>query len=106
MKDNVFNLTKERSKSHSAQTITNVDYDDDIAILANTPAQTETPQSSLDQAAAGINLHVNADKMEYMCFNQRGDISTQKSCSLKLVDKFIENRLFENISVIPAKLYT
>ncbi len=26
--------------------------------------------------------------MEYMCFNQRGDISTLNSSSLKLVDKF------------------
>ena len=27
-------------------------------------------------------------KMEYMCFNQTGDISTQNDCSLKLVDRF------------------
>ena len=26
--------------------------------------------------------------MEYVCFNQRGDNSTQNGCSLKLVDKF------------------
>ena len=31
---------------------------------------------------------MNADKTEYMCFNQRGDISTLNSWSLKLVDKF------------------
>ena len=35
-----------------------------------------------------IGLHFNADKTEYMCFNQRGDISTLNSSSLKLVDKF------------------
>ena len=29
-----------------------------------------------------------ADKTEYMCFNQRRDISTQNGSSLKLVDKF------------------
>ena len=28
------------------------------------------------------------DKMEYMCFNQRGNISTLKGGPLKLVDKF------------------
>ena len=33
-------------------------------------------------------LHVNEDKTEYTCFNQRGDISTLYSRSLKLVDKF------------------
>ena len=33
-------------------------------------------------------LHVNAHKMEYMCLNQTGDISTLGGSSLKLVDKF------------------
>ena len=42
----------------------------------------------LERAAAGIGLHANADKAEYMCFNQRGDISTLNGSSLKLVDKF------------------
>ena len=31
---------------------------------------------------------MNADKTEYMCFNQSGDMPTLKGCSLKLVDKF------------------
>ena len=35
----------------------------------------------------GIGLHVNAHKMEYICFNQRGDITLNGS-SLKQVDKF------------------
>ena len=43
---------------------------------------------SLERAAAGIGLHVYAHKMEYMCFNQRGDFSTLNGSSLKLVDKF------------------
>ena len=43
---------------------------------------------SLEQAAAGIGLHVNAHKTEYMCYNQTGDISTLDGTSLKLVDKF------------------
>ena len=78
----------ERSTIYPAQTITDVDYTDDISLLANTPAQAETLQHSLEWAAAGIGLHVNAHKMEYMRFNQRGDISTQNGSSLKLVDKF------------------
>ena len=43
---------------------------------------------SMEQAAAGIGLHVNAHKMEYMCFNQRSDITTLNGSSLKHVDKF------------------
>ncbi len=43
---------------------------------------------SLERAAAGIGLHVNAHKNDYRCFNQTGDISTLDGTSLKLVDKF------------------
>ena len=88
IKDSGFKLTKERNRSYSAQTITDSDYTDDTALLVNTPAQAETLLHSLEQAAAGIGFHVNALKTEYMCFNQRGDISTLNGSSLKLVDKF------------------
>ena len=37
MKDNSFKLTKERSSRYPAQTITDTDYTDNIALLANTP---------------------------------------------------------------------
>ena len=71
-----------------AKTITNADYTADKAILANTHHQAETPLHSLEQAAAGIGLHVNAHKTEYMCFKKTGDISTIDRSSLKIVDKF------------------
>ena len=45
-------------------------------------------QHSLEQAAGGIDLDVNADKMEYMFFNKKENISTRNGGSLKLVDKF------------------
>ena len=76
MKDNGFKLAKKRSRRYSAQTITEADNADDIALLANTPVQAETLLHGLERAAGGIGLHVNADKTEYMSFNQRGDIST------------------------------
>ncbi len=57
-------------------------------VLANTPNQAETLLHSLERAAAGIDLHVNPHKTEYMCFNQTGNISTLDRTSLKLVDKF------------------
>ena len=47
-----------------------------------------TKLHSLERATAGISIHVNAHKTEYMCFNQTGDISTLNGSSLKLVDKF------------------
>ena len=85
IKENSFNLTKKRSKRYSAQT---TDFADDIAFLANAPAQAETLLHSLERAAVGIELHVNAHQTEYMCFNQTGDISTLNGNSLKLVEKF------------------
>ena len=88
MKENGFKLTKERSRRYTAQTITDADYADNIALLVNTPARVENLLHSLEGAAAGIGLHVNAHKTEYMCFNQRGNISTLNGSSLKLVDKF------------------
>ena len=57
-------------------------------ILANTPVQAETLLHRLEWAVADIGLHVSAHKMEYMCFNPTGDISTLGGSSLKLVDKF------------------
>ena len=86
IKENGFERTKKRSRRNSAKTSTDADYADDIAILANIPNQAETLLHSLEQAAAGIGLHVNAHKTEYMCFNQTGDIFTLDGSSLKLVD--------------------
>ena len=85
---NGFELTKKRSRWYLAKTITDADYANDIAILVNTPNQAETLLHSLERAAAGIGLHVNAHKTEYMCYNQTGDISTLDGTPLKLVDKF------------------
>ena len=88
IRENGFELTKKRSRSYPAKTIADADYADNIAILAITPNQAETLRHSLERAAAGIGLHVNAHKAEYMCSNQTGDISTLDGTPLKLVDKF------------------
>ena len=88
IKENGFELTKKRTRMYPAKTITDTDYADYIAILADTPAQAEALLHSLERAAAGIGLHVNAHKTEYMCFNQTGDISTLVGSSLKLVGRF------------------
>ena len=67
IKENGFELTKKRNRTYPAKIITDADYADDIAILANTPA--ETLLHSPEWAAAGIGLHVNGHKTEYICFN-------------------------------------
>ena len=85
IRENGFELTKKRSRRYPAKTITDTD---DKALLANTPNQAKTLLHSLEWAAIGIGLHVNAHKTEYICYNQTGDITTLDEASLKLVDKF------------------
>ena len=51
IRENGYELTKKRSRRYPAKTITNTDYTDDIAILANTPNQAEKLLHSLERAA-------------------------------------------------------
>ena len=88
IRESSFKMTKKRSRRYPAKTITDADYADDLAILANTPNKAETLLHSLERAATGIGLHVNAHKTECTCYNQTGDISTLDGTPLKLVDKF------------------
>ena len=67
IRENGFELTKKRSRRYPTKTITDADYADDIARLANIPKQAETLLHSLERAVAGIGPHVNAHKTEYMC---------------------------------------
>ncbi len=62
IKENGFELTKERSRRYPAKTITDADYANDIAILVNTPAQAKTQLHSLERAAGGIGVYFNAHK--------------------------------------------
>ena len=88
IKENSFKLPKERSRRYPAKTITDAHYADDITLLANAPTQAKTQLHSLEWFAAGISLHVIAQKTELLCFNQIGDISTLNDSTLNLVDKF------------------
>ena len=102
-------MEKARSRRYPEQTITDVNYANDIAILANTPTHAESLLHSLEKVAGGIGLHKNADKTGYMCFkkNQRGDISTSNGVSLKLMDNSTCAWSTENdINTCPAKAWT
>ena len=104
MKENGFMLVKARKRRYPTWMSTSADYADDIALIANTPTQAESLLHSLEQATGGIGLHFNADKMEFMCFNQRANISTLNGRSLKLVDKF--TYLGSNVSSTENNIYT
>ena len=68
MKENSFTLKKTRRR-YLAETITNAENADHLALLANTPVQAESLLYSLKQAARGIGLNVNS---VFMSFSQDG----------------------------------
>ena len=65
IKENGFTLKTVRSTQYFAETMKDAD---DLTLLANTPAQTKSLLHSLQQAAGGIGLYVNANKTEFMYF--------------------------------------
>ena len=69
--------------------MTDADYADDLALLTNTSAQVKSLLHNLEQAAGSIGLNVNANKTEFMCFEQGGAISASGGKPLKLVDQFV-----------------
>ena len=56
--------------------MTGADYVDGLALLANTPAYGESLQLSLKQAAGSIGLYENANKTDFMRFEQKETTST------------------------------
>ena len=64
IKENGFELKE--AEGTPQKTITDADYADDIAILANAPAQVKTLPHGLERATAGIDLCVNAHKTDYL----------------------------------------
>ena len=78
-----------RSRWYPVETIIDTDYADDQALLTYTPAQAEYLLQGLKKAAKSISLYVNSDKIEFICFNQDGTISTlnykpSKACQAQL----------------------
>ena len=59
-----FHAGKRKKQKLPSTTITDADYADDIALLANLPTQAEPLLLCLERAAGGIALHVKADKTE------------------------------------------
>ena len=65
------------------------EYSDDISLLAITLTQAESLLHNLEQVTRSIGLHLNADEIEYICFNQKGDTCALNGGSLKLVYAFM-----------------
>ena len=62
IKENFFTPPRPRSRWYPTETIMDADYANELALLVNTPAQAESQLHSLEQAAEGIGLYMNANK--------------------------------------------
>ena len=68
--------------------MTVTDYTDNLMLLTNRTAQAKFLWLSMEQAARGVGVFVNAGKIEFMRFKQDGAISTLNGKTLKLLDSF------------------
>ena len=82
-------LTKARSRRHRAVTITDANYADHLALMADTIADAQTLLHNLETASGDIGLYVNAKKTEYMSYNQIGTMHTPSGDDIKSVSFFI-----------------
>ena len=89
LNSNGITIQPRTSSRHPSKHITDLDFADDIALLADSLDNAQHLLSSLQQAAALVGLHLNEDKTEYIS-NSSDDtpISTLDGKNIKKVDDF------------------
>ena len=80
-RSNWFHIEKAKKQIYPSKTMTDADYTDDQTLPTNTPVHPESILHRLGQAVRGIGLWVNANKADYMCFKQKGAITTMLPAS-------------------------
>ena len=65
-----FTLTKQKSRRFPAVKITDADYADDLAVLADILKDATTLLHNIEKTAKETGLYLNADKTEFICLNQ------------------------------------
>ena len=78
----------ESNRQYLAENIMKRDYEDDLVLLANTPAKDKYQRHNLEQAARGICFFVNSDKTLFMFYEQDSVVSPLSGQPLKLEDYF------------------
>ena len=84
-----FTLTKARSSRYPAQSITDVDYADDLALLSDTVEEATKLLHLVEEAASEIGLYINAGKTEFICYNEEGEIKLRNGTNIKPVKEFV-----------------
>ena len=85
-----FNLDRKRSRRHNPNVITDLDFADDIALVAEELEQAQDFLHCVQENAAKIGLHLNSDKTEFMTFNEVQDtiLKTVNNENIKKIDSF------------------
>ena len=83
-----FTLKKWQNRRHPAETITDIYYADDLALLSDTINDANDLLHHLERAAKGIGLNVNVKKTEYISYNQQGNIKSLAGKDIKSVEEF------------------
>ena len=78
-------VSRLKKKAITRRNYAETDEIEDPPLLANAPAQTESLLHSLEQSVGSIGRYVKADRTKYMCFKQKGKISTVSGKPLELV---------------------
>ena len=99
-------LTKQKSRRYPGKKITDADYADDLAVLADTLKDVTTLLHNIEKVAKQIGLYLNADKTEFICENQDASASTEHDVNIRLgrawsalnqMDKIWKSNLSDNL---------
>ena len=82
-------LRQSRGRRYPAETITDADYADDLALFADSIEDATQLLHSLEKASGDVGLYVNAKKTEFIPYNVEGSIKTIKGDPVKQVNSFI-----------------
>ena len=85
-----FKLDRKRSRRHNPNVITDLDFADNIALVAEELEQAQDFLHCVQENAEKIGLHLNSDKTEFMSFNQVQDPvpKTVNNENIKKIDNF------------------
>ena len=83
-----FTLSEARSRRYPAETITDADYADDIALMTDTISDATYLLHHIEKTAKEIGLYINANKTEFISYNQEGIIHSLEGKNIKSVQDF------------------
>ena len=89
-----FKLDQKGSRRHNPDIITNLDFADDIALITKETEEAQDFLHRVQHNAAKIGLHIHADKIELMSFNQKQEtvLKSVNNENIKKVDNFVKVR--------------